>query len=210
MLDVFERNRGKFAKFENIRCLTDVGIGTSGTVHLWSSFPAAKLLLIDPLVESKKGVAKVSIRDPIFFQVAVGSDNGKRAINIPDSPNQSSFYNRTILTAKPTREVREVEVRRLDDVVLDSGLVGPFGLKIDTEGGELEVLRGGRETLKQCEFVAMEVRHSKSSFFGGYSLRSLMSEMHDAGFVPSEILDGGETMSDILFERVCERWEPTK
>ena len=203
-INVFRKNRTTLERFDHIKSLIDVGIGTSGTIHLWNAFPDAKLLLIDPLKESEKGVQKAAGRDPIFFQVGVGSETGKKIINIPESPNKSSFYERTALTAKPTKEVREVDVKTLDDLVRESGIPTPYGLKIDTEGAELEVLRSGRETLKQCEFVVMEVRHTKSSFFGGYSLHSLMSEMYYAGFVPSEILNAGETMSDIMFERACE------
>ena len=43
----------------------------------------------------------------------------------------------------------------LDNVA--AGMNGPLFLKIDTQGAELEVLKGGKETLDRCEVVQLEV-----------------------------------------------------
>jgi FkbM family methyltransferase len=39
-----------------------------------------------------------------------------------------------------------------------------IGIKIDTEGYELEVIKGAKETLKKTQFVLLEARHNHISF----------------------------------------------
>lgn len=53
-----------------------------------------------------------------------------------------------------TREV-SIQVRRLDDLEMD--IVGPLFVKIDVQGFELEVLRGGIESIRNASAVVVEV-----------------------------------------------------
>ena len=54
----------------------------------------------------------------------------------------------------PRRETTVV-TRVLDEVA--AGVEGPMFLKLDVQGAELDVLRGGGETLARCDLVQLEV-----------------------------------------------------
>ena len=78
--------------------------------------------------------------------------------------------------------------------------LGKLGIKIDTEGYELNVIRGSTETLKSVEFVLAEVRHNHESFHGAYKLHEFVSEMHHNGFVLSMIMTAKPFIADLCFQ----------
>src|SRR5262249_25923659 len=48
---------------------------------------------------------------------------------------------------------REVPVTTLDTLLRNHAWQAPFGLKMDVQGAELEIIRGGARFLEQTEFV---------------------------------------------------------
>ncbi len=76
-------------------------------------------------------------------------------------------------------EERHVPVKTLDEIA--SSYKGPFGLKIDTEGLEIEVVRGASEMLKNCAFVLAEVS-TRRRYQGGYKFSDFVSVMAEHGF----------------------------
>jgi len=87
-------------------------------------------------------------------------------------------------------ETVEVDLVALDDL---DDLPQPDMLKIDIQGGELEVIRNGREKLSQAVCVIPEVR-----FYRMYEREPLWGkldvELHDQGFVLHRILFSKPTM----------------
>lgn len=81
--------------------------------------------------------------------------------------------------------VEEVEVRTLDAVMADDPAQAIF-LKIDTQGFEQEVLAGGRQLLKRCVGLQLElpVEHL---YEGVWSLTEALEKMREAGFAPAQI-----------------------
>jgi FkbM family methyltransferase len=87
---------------------------------------------------------------------------------------------------KKTREqnvIRKVDMLCLDDIVTQSGLDAVRAIKIDVEGAELEVLKGGEKSLIDYDipFVICEI-----NTFGlhqmGTSERELRHFMHEMGY----------------------------
>lgn len=73
-----------------------------------------------------------------------------------------------------------VPVRTLDDLLADQP--GPIDLlKIDVEGYERFVLRGGLDTLRRVKILYIEVSELNFSTFG-YTVAELLSELEEAGF----------------------------
>jgi hypothetical protein len=93
----------------------------------------------------------------------------------------------------------------LDDLVAEHGTAGPYVLKVDVEGAELEVLEGAAGVLRESELVLLEV-----SLFqlvpGAPQLHDVVAWMHEHGFVVGALynghnrpLDGQLAQIDIAF-----------
>jgi len=48
---------------------------------------------------------------------------------------------------------------KLDDIVRQKGFPKPDLVKIDVQGAEIDVLRGGKKTLRSCNHLIIELQH---------------------------------------------------
>lgn len=78
-------------------------------------------------------------------------------------------------------EAIDIEVVPLDDLV-GGTLPRPFGLKIDTQGFELEVLRGASAVLAQTEVVVIEITFAHL-YENGARCGEVIQFMEQAGFL---------------------------
>lgn len=124
------------------------------------------------------------------YSCAAGVRCERRAIHVdPSSLTKSSFQDRTRLTERPARlEEREIEIVPLDQILAtEDAIVAPIALKIDTEGFELDVVRGATELLKQTCLLIAEVSIAKR-FEDSYNLEEFIAEMDGHGFYLFELL----------------------
>lgn len=135
----------------------DVGV-FNGTPWLYDSFPEAHFLLVDP--QGDLPGPRPAKGD--FHVVALGAEPGQLTLKIPETKpgkggDMASLLDRqdTLVKTFTDTETRDVPVVTLDS--LAEGHIAPFGIKIDTEGFEAQVLAGATETLKQTEFVILEL-----------------------------------------------------
>ena len=77
-------------------------------------------------------------------------------------------------------------------------------IKIDTEGYELEVILGAKETLKNARFVMAEVRHNHESFKGCYKLHQFIEAMRRNDFQLSMIFTAKPLIADLCFQPISE------
>ena len=91
-----------------------------------------------------------------------------------------------------------------------AGYPGRVGLKIDTEGFELEVLQGASDTLDRCDFVILEL--SVTRRFEGIAPPSrIFAELARHGLELRDMLrvtgDGRGGPHPRLFDALFTRWE---
>jgi FkbM family methyltransferase len=144
------------------RTVFDIGVG-NGTPWLYAAFPQAHFVLIEPQKEFEPVLREICQRiDAEYHLVGVGSKEQRLPIyRLLSSPTGSSFLPPNADTEQrwgASEKSGELHVVPLDTY---SGQPGPFFVKIDTEGFELEVLRGAAKVLEQTEVVLMEVAISK-------------------------------------------------
>ncbi len=132
--------------------------------------------------------------------IALGATTKLGAFTVLDSTSGSSrgFYNEAGEYHLSTEgaKTRAVIALRLDDAIQLLGLPIPGAIKIDVDGGELEVVAGAKETLKAPELrsVLIEVGEGRSDAVSSLILAS--------GFVLSKSIRLDSRTENLIFERV--------
>jgi FkbM family methyltransferase len=172
----------------------DVGVGP-GTPELYDAFPDARLVLVEPLEEWRRDfewVEKERKTDTIL--AAAGSSPGEIEILVHRAPWCSSTLG-GLRGDPPGGTRRSVPVVRLDDIATERGLAGPFVVKVDVEGAELDVLSGALDVLRTTELVLLEV--SLFEFVAGApQFHDVVAWMHDHGFVVADLFDAHNRLLD--------------
>jgi hypothetical protein len=135
-----------------------------------------------------------------YFLTAVGSSNQKATLNVePTRVHKSSFHERTAATSTgdPT-EKREVPVTTLDTLVERHNFRPPFGLKIDTEGFELEVITPQSRIAFRAESWWRLVSVTKG-FVGAYPFPEFTQAMTRYGFFLWDIVGAHPRYVDAVF-----------
>lgn len=211
MTRYFYKETGMYIDWEQIKNLPDidtfidVGVGPSGTPNLYKKFAKKKLVLIDPLTEAEEFYKKeMQENDAIFFRTALGEEVGSIKINVEENIGRSTILDVSDINFEGSPiDNRIIPVDKLDNVLANANY-GNIGIKIDTEGYELNVIKGAKNTLKNTKFVIAEVRHNHESFKGVYKLHEFISEMHDNGFVISMILSAKPFIADLCFQPISD------
>lgn len=187
----------------------DVGAASGN----WSAechgvFPGARYLLVEPL-EEFAGLLRGRVRSlgPLgsgaFIPAVASGEDGERAFNVHEDLFGSSLLREAESGVDGVeRTVRSVTV---DTLVREAGAPGPYLLKVDVQGAELDVLAGATVTLESAALVVLEV-----SFFnfhaGGPQFHDVVSHMKQAGFVVYDLfglayrpLDGALAQADVVF-----------
>jgi FkbM family methyltransferase len=166
----------------------DVGVAT-GTPELYAAFPAARLLLVEPLREYGPALQELRVRRGAeVAQVAAGAEAGELELTVHRVLACSSVIGeRAGDEADVTRRV--VPVARVDALVSERGLPGPYVLKVDVEGFELDVLAGAEAILPQTELVLLEVSLFRLNG-ANPQLADVVCAMRDRGYVVYDIYNG--------------------
>lgn len=141
----------------------DGGVGR-GTPWLYAAFPNAKHVLIEPLDIFADDIAAIGqTYDVDFHQVALGEAAGEIAMDVRnDFPTSSSILPYVASMKAQFRTESKaleqscvtVEVRPLDSY---ASYAGPYVVKLDLEGYELNALRGAQQILASTELLIVEV-----------------------------------------------------
>lgn len=162
-----------------IATLVDVGV-LDGSPVFYDLFADRKVVMVDPLPDLAERTEhwKSAGLNLEIINAGAGSSNSSLQLNIAEE--YSGFLDRLDGFGKPTAQ-RTVRVAPLDDLLAERGIKGPYGLKIDTEGYELEVLKGASRTLTDTIFVFAEVNLTER-FADSYRPSELISYLADHGF----------------------------
>ena len=209
MTRYFYKETGMYIDWDQLKNLPDidtfidVGVGAEGTPDLYEKFSEKKLVLIDPLDEAENFYKNnMQNADAIFFKTALGESAGSLKINVEENIGRSTILDVSDINFEGNpKEQRDIPVNTLDNILIGHHL-GRTGIKIDTEGYELNVILGAKETLANTKFVIAEVRHNHESFKGVYKLHEFISEMQANGFVLSMILTAKPFIADLCFQPI--------
>jgi FkbM family methyltransferase len=181
------------------RGVIDVGVAR-GTPGLYEAWPAARLLLIEPLLEWEGYLQEHTRGRGDYLLAAAGPAGGEVAIQVHRVPELSSVIGERDEGQTTTRRVPRVKI---DEAARE--LEGPLVVKLDVEGGELEALRGAEAVLARTELLLLE-----TSLFELVPQQPLVTEvvqyLADRDFVLYDVfgghlrlLDGALAQVDLAF-----------
>jgi FkbM family methyltransferase len=175
------------------RIVIDVGVATD-TMQLYKAFPRAKLLLVEPCVEFKESLERLKIEyDVDYVLAAAGASSGTMKMMVSKDLGGSSFFKPREMKAGYVDMVpRTVPVVTLDELWSERQYDGPAILKVDVQGGELEVLKGAKNVLTHCELVILETM-LVDQYIGAPILYDYIFFMKARGFVLFDVIGVGFT-----------------
>src|SRR5262249_27145696 len=154
---------------------------------LYEEFPTGQFLLIEPLKEFEPSLRKICERykGAQYVLAAAGEVAGTATLNVHPDRYGSSFL-KEVEGALVDGVPCEVPVVTIDEVCAEKGLAGPYLIKVDVQGAELQVLAGSRRTLAQTEAVILEVTLF-GTMIGGPQVYDVISRMKEWGFVAYDV-----------------------
>lgn len=159
------RARQRLLNHGEVDLVLDVGAnrGQYGMALRRSGF-RGRIVSFEPIPEAFEQLKKASASDPLWRveNCALGIAEEERTFHVSDNLASSSFFQVTDKSTDAhsgTRQVREisVQVRTLDSFASGDWDLSKAHLKIDTQGFELEVLKGGGRVLPRLFSIECEL-----------------------------------------------------
>ena len=126
-----------------------------------------------------------------LFQCALGEADGEATFVPSDHSINIGTGHVVSLDGVDSVSLR-VEIHRMDTVFQDSALQRPTVVKIDVEGGELDVLQGGTDTLRNAETVFLETHAFAVDLPDETFNRRILQELANLGFTTHCLSPDGE------------------
>lgn len=173
----------EFARSIGIRTIIDVGANKGQFAQrALRAFPSALVYSFEPLSGPALELRKLAGREPRLrvFNSALGDHEGTACIEVNAFSPASSLLRLRSLAKDAFPYVREAGVEEVSITTLDRWtaareLPGPTLVKIDVQGYEDRVIRGGRRFLSKTEALIVEV-----SYVALYENQPLFDEVYCA------------------------------
>jgi FkbM family methyltransferase len=189
------------------RAVIDVGAWIGDwTEHVQPIFPEARFLMVEanPAKEARLEAIAARLGPSVRLRMALLGPEAR-----PDVPFFAMEAGSSVLPENTNFERKQLSMQMttLDEVSGGSDLEGPVLLKVDVQGYELEVLRGGTRTLQRSDVVLLEVSLLEYNQ-GAPLMPEVVAFMNAGGFVPYDVCgqfrretDAALCQIDIMFVR---------
>ena len=176
----------KFTGFQP-RTVIDVGVA-HGTPTLYAAFPDAYYFLFEPVADWERDIQEVLKKIRGEYELCgLGETSATTTIFVPHGALGASLMHSGTSADDP--HLRTVPVRTLDEVFAERKIEGPILLKTDCQGGDLAVIRGGREFIAKCDVIIMEAGMFRYWSRKTPDFAEMIIEMKSHGFVPYDFFD---------------------
>ncbi|SDM19990.1 methyltransferase, FkbM family [Methylobacterium phyllostachyos] len=140
----------------NFSSILDVGVFV-GTPELIEAFPDKRHILFEPVAEFEAEIARnyanVNYR---LVRAAVSESSGSTALETTSIVGGDSITHSSIGSGSHGAQ-RQVDMTSIDDFLDRNDETGPYLLKIDVDGFELQVLAGARRHVQDIPVIVVEV-----------------------------------------------------
>jgi len=125
-------------------------------------FPDIKIYSFEPQINELNIQKKILGKKNIYYHnLALGSEEKVLEFYITKRRDSSSFLKPNLEIIKDkiydTKEILEINVKKLDSVMSKGDIIRPSILKLDVQGYELEVLKGSTNILEYIDYIITEV-----------------------------------------------------
>jgi len=149
-------------KSRGLKCTSIFDIGANKCD--WSRiaknvFPEAGLTLIEPQIEMKHELELFceEFKDSHYYLAGAGPANTIMTLTIWDDLVGSSLLPKENSELKNKGKQREINIITIDDLIKEKKIRFPELIKLDTQGFELEALKGAESTFGKTEAFILEI-----------------------------------------------------
>ncbi len=187
--------------------LLDLGANVGKfTADFLSIYRKGRAVLFEPVQSTFDGLTRRFVNDDRVqtHHCAISDFDGVAQINVEEESSLSSIAtfteeaNRHFLTKTPKTE--ETPCRTLDSFDFPRTASKVF-VKIDVQGLEIEVIRGGMKTLKMADMVMLECSFAEEWANKEPSFSPCCAMLRECGLYPVIFQDFGRALSNYAFER---------
>jgi FkbM family methyltransferase len=143
-----------------------------------ATWPGARIFCFEPLPAPRAKLGAVLGARATVFDCALGGENGSAPMHVASREDSSSMLplgdRQKEVFSMEAKEIVQVPIKRLDDVMATQAVTGPLLVKIDVQGFERDVLAGGADVLAKADAVYIEL-----SFVELYSGQALAGDIVD-------------------------------
>ena len=192
-----------------IKGVIHIGAHYGQEYEIYQKYQIANLVFFEPLSQNFEILKSHVGSNAKLFQKALGNENRQVKMYVETANNGMSS---SIL--KPKKHLEQypnivfdrseiVELVRLDDILEDKDQYNL--ITIDVQGYELEVFKGGQETLKSIDYIITEVNRDEL-YENCAQVEQLDDFLGNFNFQRVETLWEGETWGDAFYlKRLLER-----
>lgn len=177
---------------DNFSTVIDIGVGAAGTEFLIRPFFWKDFICIEPNRSLEDRISRFYPKDrtQIIFK-ALSNFRGTTKLRMdPRDVDKASLFEFNHLSPSGVGQVSEmmVEVDRLDDLRKEFAYSGPYLIKIDSEGSELDIIESASEILLDTAYLILEINFMRR-YEGSYAFVEMIGALRDAGFQAVDIID---------------------
>jgi len=206
----------KWRLLEQFRPQTILDVGANEgqcAALLREAFPDARIISFEPLEDCYEKVRAFHERagNGLALRCALGDHDGKSVIHRNAFSPSSSLLPMNPLHVEEFPQTKrsfdeDITIRRMDSVLDDLSVNDPLVIKLDVQGFEDRVIKGGRETFRRASAVVLELTSyplydDQANFDDintllrglGYTFRGVVDQSHST-------VDGRILQFDGLFE----------
>lgn len=192
----FPRMHGAWPKYEYIKpwiaalkpnAVIDIGVNMGQFLHLARKlWPEAKIIGVEPTDSLCQRMADIYENDDqvVMHGCAAGREDGEATFFITRNHQNSSLLppSDEFGDERPDDGIlreEKVQVRRADGLL--DGVAGPFIVKIDVQGAELDVLHGFGDRIHDAAAIIIEAPFEKA-YDGASDFDAIYRFLRDRGF----------------------------
>lgn len=201
-------NLARFIDPDDRVLLVDIGANVGDfTAEFLSIYRNARSICCEPVSSTYNVIADRFDSDPRIElrKCAVSDKDGTAAIEVHGNNTLSTLvqYSERANDAYQTHALgsENTDCRRLDSMEIRNEDGERLFIKIDVNGGEFEVLRGGMQTLSRADVVLLECNFADEYTNREPSFSPCCSMLHECGLYPIVFQDFGRGLSNYAFER---------